>query len=133
MKVVTGDLCWVASLLLQLHTTPTLSSSSSQLVIFFPHKSSSSRSEKVQSAYRPNLKFQLVFAKKKEPRESFAVLRTVRFNRGLHGSMLFLHKEVFKAKRTTKNRGSRLTELDRMVRSGFQNHDGHTIFLCEKC
>ena len=46
MKVVTGDLCWVASLLLQLHTTPTLSSSSSQLVIFFPHKSSSSKSEK---------------------------------------------------------------------------------------
>ena len=35
MKAVTSNLCWVASLLLQLHTTPTLSYSSSQFV-FFP-------------------------------------------------------------------------------------------------
>ena len=34
MKVVTGDLCWVANLLFQLHTAPTLSSSSSQFVLF---------------------------------------------------------------------------------------------------
>ena len=46
MKAVTGDLCWVASSLLQLRIAPTLSSSSSQLVFFFPHKSFGSRSEK---------------------------------------------------------------------------------------
>ena len=51
MKAVTGDLCWVANLLFQLHTALTLSSSSSQFVclfvcLFFPHKSFGSRSEK---------------------------------------------------------------------------------------
>ena len=45
-EFVTGNLCWVASLLLQLHTTPTLSSSSSQFVFLFSNKSFDSRSEK---------------------------------------------------------------------------------------
>jgi len=49
------------------------------------------------------------------------VLRTVRSNRGSHGSLLFSYKAVFEAKRTAKMSGSRFSWSDRTVRSGFQN------------
>jgi len=49
------------------------------------------------------------------------VLRTVRFDRGLQGSLLFSHRVVFEVKRTAKMNGSRFSRSDRTVRSGFQN------------
>ena len=49
------------------------------------------------------------------------VLRTVRSDRGSHGSMLFSHRAVLEAKRTAKMNGSRFFWSDRTVRSGFQN------------
>ena len=54
-EFVTGNLCWVASLLLQLRTAPVLSSSSPQFVFLFPHKSLIPYLKKVQSACWPNL------------------------------------------------------------------------------
>ena len=58
-----------------------------------------------------------------EPWKPATVLRTVRSNRGLSGFMLFSRREVLRTKRTAIIDGSRLTWSDRMVRSGFENHD----------
>ena len=49
------------------------------------------------------------------------VLKTVRSDRGSHGSLLLSHRAVFAAKRTAKMNGSRGFRSDRTVRSGFQN------------
>ena len=55
MKTMTGDLCWVASLLLQLRIGPILSSSSSQFVFFSLTDLLVPDLKKVQSACQPNL------------------------------------------------------------------------------
>ena len=49
------------------------------------------------------------------------VLRTVRFDRGSHGFLLFSHGAVLEAKQTVNMNGSRFFRSDRMVRSGFRN------------
>ena len=49
------------------------------------------------------------------------VLRTVRSDRGSHGSLLFSHRAVLEAKRIAKMCGLRFSRSDRTVRSGFQN------------
>ena len=49
------------------------------------------------------------------------VLRTVRLDRGSNGSLLFWHRSVLKTKRIVFVRGSRLTQSDRTVWSGFKN------------
>ena len=49
------------------------------------------------------------------------VLRTMRSDRGSHGSLLFSHRVVLEAKRTTKMSGLRFSRSDRTVRSRFQN------------
>ena len=54
-------------------------------------------------------------------------LRTVRFDRGSHGSLLFSHRTVLDAKRTTKMNGSRFFRSDCSVWSGFQNLDQKTL------
>ena len=51
------------------------------------------------------------------------VLRTLRSDHGLHGSLLFSHRAVLEAKRTAKISGSRFFWLDRTVQSRFQNLD----------
>ena len=48
-------------------------------------------------------------------------IRTVRSDRGSHGSLLFSHRTVLDTKRTAKMNGSRFFRSDCMVRSGFQN------------
>ena len=100
MKAMTGDLCWVASLLLQLRIVLTLSSYSSQFVFFSVTNLLVPDLKKVQSA------FQLVFDEKKkepwEPRKPFTVLRTVRSNRGSHGSLFFSIKRFLKLKEPQK-------------------------------
>ena len=50
------------------------------------------------------------------------VLKTVRSDRGSHGSLLLSSRIVLDAKRTAKMSGSRFFRSDRMVRSGFHNH-----------
>ena len=63
------------------------------------------------------------------------VLKTVRFDCGSHGSLLFAHRTILEAKRTTKMNGSRFSRLDRTVRSGFQNLDfelNQTVGLRER-
>ena len=52
------------------------------------------------------------------------ILRTVRSDRGSHGSLLFSHRAVFDAKRIAKMNDSRFFRSDRTVRSGFQNLGG---------
>ena len=54
---------------------------------------------------------------------STTVLRTVRFDRGSHGSLLLSSRTVLDAKRTAKLSGSRFFRSDRTVRSGFHNLD----------
>ena len=49
------------------------------------------------------------------------VFRTMRFDRGSHGYLLFFHRAVLEAKRIGKINGSRFLQSDRMVRFGFQN------------
>ena len=49
------------------------------------------------------------------------VLRTVRSDRGSHGSLHFSHRVVLETKRTAKMNDSRFSRLDRTVRSRFQN------------
>ena len=49
------------------------------------------------------------------------VLRTIRSDRGSHGSLHFSHRVVLETKRTAKMNGSRFSRLDRTVRSRFQN------------
>ena len=49
------------------------------------------------------------------------VLRTVRFNRSSHGSLLFSHRAVLKTKRTAKMSSLRFSWSDRMIQSEFQN------------
>ena len=46
----------------------------------------------------------------------------MRFDRGSHGSIFFLHKEIHKDKRIGMRRGLRLTRSNRTVQSRFQNH-----------
>ena len=53
------------------------------------------------------------------------VLRTVRFDRGSHGSLLLSSRTVLDAKRTTKMSGLRFFRSDSTVRSGFHNHEHH--------
>ena len=55
------------------------------------------------------------------------VLRTVRSDCGSHESLFFSHRVVLEAKRTAKMSGLRFSQSDRIVRSGFQNHDTHII------
>ena len=50
------------------------------------------------------------------------VLRTMRSDRGSHGSLLLSSITVLDAKRTAKMSGSRFFQSDRTVRSGFHNH-----------
>ena len=50
------------------------------------------------------------------------VLKTVRSDRGSHGSLLLSSRTVLDAKRTAKMNGSRFFRSDRTVRSGFHNH-----------
>lgn len=59
------------------------------------------------------------------------VLRTVRFNHGSSGSMLFLYGAVLRVERTAMMRGSRLIGLDRTIQFGFKNHGQHALFLPE--
>ena len=87
MKAMTGDLCWVASLLLQLRIVLTLSSYSSQFV-FFPHKSFGSRSEKSPKCISAG-----IWWKKKG---------TVRSDRGSHGSLFFSIERFLKLKEPQK-------------------------------
>ena len=49
------------------------------------------------------------------------VLRTMRSDRGSHGSLFFSHKAVLEAKRTAKMNGLRFSRSDCTVRYGFQN------------
>ena len=56
-----------------------------------------------------------------EPCEPVTVHRTGQSDRGLDGSMLFSHGMVPYLKRTVKPNGSRVSRLDRTVRSGFNN------------
>ena len=53
--------------------------------------------------------------------ESVTVHKTRRPDRGLDGSMLFLHGAVLHLKRTVKLNGSQVSRLDRTVRSRFYN------------
>ena len=50
------------------------------------------------------------------------VHKTVRSDRGSHGSLLLSSRTVLDAKRTAKMSGSRFFRSDRTVRSGFHNH-----------
>ena len=50
------------------------------------------------------------------------VLKTVRSDRGSHGSLHLSSRTVLDAKRTAKMSGSRFFRSDRTVRSGFHNH-----------
>ena len=50
-----------------------------------------------------------------EPQPS-TVFKSVRLNRGLHGSLSFSYIPVFEVKRTVLVNGFRLTSFDRMVR-----------------
>ena len=129
MKAMTGDLCWVASLLLQLRIVLTLSSYSSQFV-FFP-----SKIFWLQIWKKSKVHFSWYLMKKKkepwEPLEPFTVLRTVRSDRGSHGSLLFSSRTVLDAKRTAKMSGSRFFRSDRTVRSGFHNHESNIEILTQ--
>ena len=49
------------------------------------------------------------------------VFKTMKSDRGLHGSLLFSHRAVHEIKRTAKMSGSRFSQSDYMVRSEFQN------------
>ena len=55
--------------------------------------------------------------------EPVTVHRPGRSDRGPDGSMLFSHGMVPYLNRTVKLNGSRVSQLDRMVRSGFNNLD----------
>ena len=115
MKAMTGDLCWVASLLLQLRIVLPLSSYSSQFV-FFP-----SQIFWFQIWKKSKVHFSWYLMKKKkkepwEPREPFTVLRTTRSDRGSYESLFFSIKRFLKLKEPQKwtVRGF----SDRTVRSG---------------
>ena len=49
------------------------------------------------------------------------ILRIVRSDRGSHGSLLFSHRAILKAKRTVKMSSSRFSRSNRTVQSRFQN------------
>ena len=123
-----------------------LSSSSLVLFFFFPYKSLCSRFEIIRSpsdlcsslcsfisfsfllyliitSYRcigQNSPEKLKKKKLSEPQKPVTVLRTVRSDHGLHGSLLFSHRTVLEAKNSAKLRGSQFFRLDRTVRSGFK-------------
>ena len=48
------------------------------------------------------------------------VLRTIRSDRGSHGSLHFSHRAVLEIKRTAKMNGSKFSRSDHTVRSRFQ-------------
>ena len=60
-------------------------------------------------------------AETRQPFEPVTVHRTERSDRGLDGSMLFLHGTVLHLKWTMKVNGSRISRSDHTVRSGFNN------------
>ena len=86
--------------------------------IFFPTKNSK------YSGMVPFKTLNFLFLKRDiwELQEPFTVLRTVRSESNSHGSLIFSHRAILEAKRTTKMSGSRFSRSDRTVRSGFQNH-----------
>ena len=63
--------------------------------------------------------------------QSTAVFKPVRLNRSSHGSLSFSYMPIFKVKRTVLMNGFRLSRLDRMVWSGFQNLDKNYSFLSQ--
>ena len=62
-----------------------------------------------------------------EPCESVTVHRIRWSDRGPDRSMLFSHGTVPYLKRTVKLNGSRVSQSDRMVRSGFNNLDDKSL------
>ena len=59
----------------------------------------------------------------RQPFEPVMIHRTRRSGRSPDRPMLFSHRTVPYLKRTVKLNGSRVSQLDRMVRSGFNNLD----------
>ena len=59
----------------------------------------------------------------RQPLESCEPISVHRLDCGSDGSMLFSHETVLHLKRTAEVNGSRVSQSDHTVRSGFKKHD----------